>query len=156
MSIAGTWKGEYTFDESKGAEAAAGHVVPFTLELKPGWLGAVAGSMLDDPRAGFKEPGTIKGTFKKGVLRFRKLQPTLRMFHERNWMTLEETAERHKFVVDEDKGHPPIFFAGELSEDGNSIKGSWKMEGFDLDIPGSYRKIQLPTVGGAWHATRQR
>ena len=64
MNVTGTWKGEYAFEESEegAGKSVAGTVVTFTLKIKQGWLGSFAGTIQEDPRTGFPEPGEVKGS----------------------------------------------------------------------------------------------
>ena len=156
MNLTGIWKGEYTFEEGRdgGGAQVAGHVVNFTIEMKQGWLGTVSGTVQDDARNGFPEAGTIRGRLKGNVLTFRRHMPVMRLMHERNRMTVEQLAERHKIVLDTVPPHPSVLHAGDLSEDGKTIEGRWKMNGTSVEIPGSYQIIQLPTLEGTFKITR--
>ena len=131
-----------------------GNSVTFTLDLKQGWLGNVTGTIQEDNRHGFPEPGKIKGRLKGTNFDFRKYMPVIRMMHESSRLKLEEWAERRKMVVDGSRPHPPIVYMGDISEDGNTIEGIWKMPATTLDVPGSYNQAQLPALGGTWKVTR--
>ena len=154
MNVSGTWKGEYTFEETEGAKGVAGHVVPFTLTLKQGWLGMISGTVQDDTRAGFPEAGTVKGRLKKRTLGFRRHHPVFRLMHESSRITLEQWADRHKVVVDLVRAHPAILHMGDLSEDGRTLKGRWRMPPLKVEIPGSYLTLDMPAVGGTWTVSR--
>jgi hypothetical protein len=156
MNVTGTWKGEYTFEETKdgGSRAVMGTVVPFTLELKQGWLGSVTGTVKEDPDTGFPEPGTIKGKIKGAVLIFEKLMPKMRLMHEKSRVTLEQIGDRFNFVLDTDTPHPPIRHIGDLSDDGNTIEGTWLSPEYQLNIPGSGQNIGIPKLCGTFKVTR--
>jgi hypothetical protein len=158
MSVSGTWQGEYLFEEGGGdkeAASIAGHIIGFTMQLSQGWLGMVSGTVQDDKRTGYTEEGKIKGKAKGRSLEFRRVMPVLRFMHESSRITLEQWAERRKIVIDTDRASPPLLFEGQLSEDGNSIAGTWKLPGQTIEIPGSYQHLVIPTVGGTWKARRQ-
>jgi hypothetical protein len=173
MNVSGAWKGQYTFEEVKPKEDAGdkpamsptgplptvsplviGTTVNFTLELKQGWLGNVSGTITEDPRTGFPEPGKIKGRCKGNILDFRKYMPVVRMIHEPSRLTLEQWAERRKMVVDATLAHPSILYMGDISDDGNTVEGTWRAVATSLDVPGSYNQAYLPLMGGTWKITR--
>jgi hypothetical protein len=158
MNVSGNWTGEYLFEESasdKAAHAVAGHVVQFEMTMHQGWLGLLSGTVKDDVRTGFPEEGKIKGRLKGDWIEFRRLMPVTRMLHETGRVTLERWAERRKVVIDTDRPMPPILFQGQLSADGQSVEGAWKLEGYTLEVPGSYLSEQVPSVGGTWKARRK-
>jgi hypothetical protein len=160
MNITGTWKGEYIFEEMDekegGGKYMAGQVVNFTMTLKQGWLGMVSGTVQDDARAGFPEKGAVKGRVKKNEFGFRKLMPVMRMIHENSRLTLEQWADRHKMVMDTNRGHPAILHMGEISADGETMEGRWRVSATSIEVPGSYQQLQLPTMGGSWTMARQK
>lgn len=158
MNVSGTWTGEYIFEEAacdKEARGVAGHAVQFEMVLEQGWLGMLSGRVKDDARTGYPEEGKVKGKVRGGWLEFRRIMPVLRMMHEGNRMTLEKWAERRKVVMDTDRSSPPLLFQGKLSEDGKTVEGAWKLEGFIIEVPGSYLKEMVPKVGGTWRAQRK-
>ena len=156
MNVTGTWKGEYAFEESEegAGKSVAGTVVTFTLKIKQGWLGSFAGTIQEDPRTGFPEPGEVKGKVKGAVISFEKSMPKLRLIHEHGMVALEQWAERRKVVMDTDMPHPKIRHLGDFSADGNSAEGTWLMNQDSVSVPGSYEKLQLPTLAGTWKMTR--
>jgi hypothetical protein len=156
MNVTGTWKGEYVFEETKdgGSRYVAGTVVPFTVHLKLGWFGSLAGTVKEDPDTGFPEEGQIKGKIKGSVLIFEKLMPKMRLMHEKSRMTLEQIAERSSFVLDTDHPHPPIRHIGDLSPDGNAIEGTWLSPEYQLNIPGSGQIIAIAKLAGTFKLTR--
>ena len=160
MNITGTWKGEYVFEEMDekegGGKHMAGQVVHFTMTLKQGWLGMVSGTVQEDVRTGFAEAGVIKGKVKKNVFGFKKLMPVLRMIRENSRLTLEQWAERHKMVMDTSRGHPAILHMGDISADGQTMEGRWRISATSIEVPGSYQQLQLPMVGGSWKMARQK
>jgi len=74
MNVTGTWKGEYTFEETTGGgeKRVLGKIVTFTMTLRQGWLGSIGGTVQDDPREGFAEEGAIRGKLKGNVLSLEK------------------------------------------------------------------------------------
>ena len=156
MSLAGTWKGEYVFEETKdgGSRLVVGTVVSFTMELKEGWFGTVTGTIKEDPEVGFPEEGVIKGKIKGTVLVFEKAMPKLRMMHEKKRTTLDEIVERYSVVMDTEEKHPKIRHIGDLSADGNTIEGTWLSPEFSLNIPGSSQSIGIPKLAGTFKMTR--
>ena len=116
MNVTGTWTGEYIYEETKdgGSRLVVGTVVPFTMELKQGWLNMFSGTIQEDPEAGFPEKGVIKGRLKGRVMIFEKIMPVLRMIHEKNHSTLEQIADRFTIVIDTDTPHPKIRHIGDL------------------------------------------
>lgn len=157
MNVTGKWKGDYTFEETTGGgeKKVLGTVVPFTMELKQGWLGSFSGTVQDDKRVGFAEEGTIKGKLKGNVMSFEKSQPVLRFIHEPSRITLEQFIERYKLVMDTNVRHPNIRHIGDLSADGNSVEGTWLVSEESMPVPGSGAMIELPTLAGSWKMTRQ-
>jgi len=157
MNLTGTWKGEYTFEETTegGAREVAGIVVPFTMELKQGWLGSVTGTIKEDPRVGFQEEGTIKGHVKGQVFGFDKKMPVMRAIHEKGRMSLEQWTERHKITMDLSESHPKINHIGDISEDGKTIEGTWLMKELKMPVPGSGNMYYLPKLAGTFKMTRQ-
>jgi hypothetical protein len=157
MNITGKWKGEYTFEETTdgGEKKVLGKVVPFTMELKQGWLGGFSGTMQDDAREGFAEQGTIRGRVKGNVMSFEKIQPTLRLIHEPSRMTLEQLGDRHNLVLDTKVPHPKIRHIGDISADGKSVEGTWLQSEFSMPVPGSGSMIGVPLLAGSWKMTRQ-
>ncbi len=155
MDISGTWTGEYAFDEIPEAKAVAGHVVTFSVTLKQGWLGFITGTIQDDARTGFPEPGVIKGRIKKDSFGFRKIMPKFRMIHESNRITLEQWSDRHKLVINTSQPHPPILHMGKISADGNSIEGRWRIPAITIDVPGSYQAVAVPVLTGTWKISRK-
>jgi hypothetical protein len=157
MNITGKWKGEYVFEETTGGgeSKVLGKVVPFTMELKQGWLGMISGTVQDDPREGFAEQGVIRGRIKGNVLSFEKIQPKLRYLHEPARMTLEQLGDRYNLVLDTNVAHPKIRHIGDLSADGNSVEGTWLVSEFSMPIPGSGSTIGLPKLAGSWKMTGQ-
>ncbi len=156
MNVTGAWKGEYTFEETAegGGKEVAGTVVTFTLQLKQGWLGAVSGTIKEDPRVGFAEEGTVKGHLKGKVLSFDKLMPVPRLINEKSRLTLEQWTERHKIVMDLNEPHPKIGHIGDVSEDGNTIEGTWLMKELRMQVPGSGNMFYIPKLAGTWKITR--
>jgi hypothetical protein len=156
MNVTGTWKGEYTFEEAEGGagKAVAGTVVTFTLKLKQGWLGSFSGTIQEDPRSGFPEAGEVKGKVKGTVIIFEKSMPKLRLIHEHGMVSLEQWAERRKVVMDTDMPQPKIRHLGDFSADGNSAEGTWLMDEDSVPVPGSYERLQLPTLAGTWKMSR--
>jgi len=157
MNITGTWKGEYSFEETTGGgeKRVLGTVVAFTMQLKQGWLSSISGTVQDDPRQGFAEEGVIKGKLKGNVMTFEKLQPIMRMIHEPSRMSIEQLAERYKVVMDTKIPHPKIRHIGDVSADGNSAEGTWLVHEESMPVPGSMQSILLPTLAGSWKMTRQ-
>ena len=157
MNITGTWKGEYSFEETTGGgeKRVLGTVVPFTMQLKRGWLSSISGTVQDDPRHGFAEEGVIKGKLKGNVITFEKIQPILRMMHEPSRMNLEQFGERHKIVMETKIPHPKIRHIGDISADCNSVEGTWIVHETSMPVPGSMQIIALPTLAGSWKMTRQ-
>ena len=154
MTVAGSWKGEYSYDENAEAPRLAGQVVGFTVELKQGWLGMISGTIQDDPRTGIPEAGTVRGRVKGTTMQFTKQLPVLRLIHETSALSLEKWAERHKVVMDTEKAHPPIRHQGEISDDGQEVRGTWLLTGVTVEVPGSYQPVKIPTLTGAWHMKR--
>ena len=156
MNVTGTWKGEYAFEETESGagKAVAGHVVTFTLKLKQGWLGSFSGTIQEDPRAGFAEPGEVKGKVKGNLIVFEKFMPRLRLIHEHGMVKLEQWAERRKVVMDTDIPHPKVRHLGDMSPDGNSAEGTWLVEEYSLAVPGSFERLVLPTLAGTWKMER--
>jgi hypothetical protein len=157
MNVTGTWKGEYTFEESEGGagKAVAGNTVSFTMTLKQGWLGSVTGTIQEDPREGFPEQGKISGRIKGQVISFEKIMPVMRLIHEHGRLTLEQWSERRKVVMETRVPHPKIRHLGDFSADGSSVEGTWLMDESSLAVPGSYERLVLPTLAGTWKMTRQ-
>jgi hypothetical protein len=157
MNVTGKWKGEYVFEETTagGEKKVLGTVVPFTMELKQGWLGTFTGSVQDDPRSGFAERGRIRGRLKGAVMTFEKIQPKLRFIHEPARTTLEQFADRYKLVLDTNVPHPKIRHIGDLSADGNSVEGTWLVSEERMPVPGSAAVIELPKLAGSWKMTRE-
>ena len=156
MNVTGTWKGEYAFEETDegGGKHVAGTIVTFTMTLKQGWLGGFSGTVQDDARSGFAEQGSIKGKLSGKVMSFEKQMPVLRLIHERSRLSLEQWAERKKVVMNTTIPHPKIRYLGDISEDGNTVEGTWMVSEYTLDVPGSYEKLMMPTLAGTWKMTR--
>ncbi len=179
MNVSGSWEGEYIFediteaDEDDGDQSGdsssdapdnpkkterpsmAGQIVAFTMDLQQGWLGAVNGTVQDDVRSGFEEPGKIKGKLKGTTLEFRKLMPVLRLLHESGRPSLEKWAERRKIVIDTEQPSPAILHDGTLSADGKTVEGQWRMPETTIEVPGSYMHLTLPELGGTWRMRRK-
>lgn len=155
MNVTGTWTGEYAFDENPEAPRVAGQVVQFSMTLKQGFLGFVTGTIQDDPRSGFPEPGTVHGRLKGNTLGFKKIQPKMRLIHESSRLTLEDWADRQKVVIDTARAHPAALHMGKLSEDGQSMEGRWRIPAAEIDVPGSYQKLVIPALTGTWQLTRK-
>ena len=156
MSIAGTWKGEYVYEETKdgGSRLVVGREVSFTMELKEGWFGAITGTIKEDPETGFPEEGVIKGKLKGTVFVFEKIMPKLRMMHEKTRISLDDIVERYSFVMDTEEKHPKIRHIGDVSADGNTIEGTWLSPEYALNVPGSAQSIALPKLAGTFKMTR--
>jgi len=155
MNISGNWEGEYVVDESDAAPQVAGEVVRFTMTLKQGWLGMVSGTVQDDVRTGFPEAGTIKGRIKGETFGFKKLQPKLRLMHERSRLGLEQVADRYKVVIDTGRAHPAILHMGKVSADGKEMEGKWRMPSTEVDVPGSSQGLTTVVLTGTWKARRK-
>jgi hypothetical protein len=160
MNVTGTWKGEYTFEESEegAGKAMVGVIVHFTMTLRQGWLGTFSGTVKEDPRTGFEEEGVIKGKVRPGkdgkMMVFEKMMPLLRMMHDGSRITMEQWAERRKVVMDAKVAHPRIRHIGDLSADGKTVDGTWLMEEESVAVPGSYERLTLPTLAGTFKMTK--
>ena len=154
MNISGTWVGEYVYDESEATQVG-GQVVAFTMVLKQGWFGMVSGTVQDDARSGFAEAGEIKGRIKGETCGFNKLQPKMRLMHERSRMTLEQVADRYNVVINTKKAHPAILHMGKVSADGKEMEGKWRVPEAVVEVPGSASSVSTPVMTGTWKARRK-
>ena len=155
MNVSGTWSGDYIFEEGacdKEAQSVVGHAIHFEMTLQQGWLGMLSGKVKDDPRTGYPEEGKIKGKLKGEWIEFRRLMPVLRLMNETGRITLERWAERRKVVMDIERPSPPLLFQGKITDDGKTIEGTWRLDGFTIEVPGSYLQENVPAVGGSWRA----
>lgn len=155
MNLTGTWRGDYSYEQSDDLPKLPSRPIPFEMTLKQRWFGLVTGSIKDDARNGFAEPGKIRGSFKAPAFRFGKHFPRLRIVHEGQNQTLVDWAERWKFVLDDpDEPHPTIHCVGTLSDDGQTLTGTWRIAETKITIPGASGPLRLPELSGTWSAAR--
>ena len=155
MNVTGQWRGEYSYDEDEEISNLPARPIPYELTLKQHWFGIVGGTVEEDKRNGFAEPGKIHGKFQGDKLRFTKHFPKLRIMHEGRNETLEAWAERWKMVLDDpDEPHPTIHCIGSLSADGQTMAGTWLVKEVEITIPGARGPLRLPQLSGTFTMKR--
>ena len=145
--VTGTWRGTYSFEPSEAAPQR--EPVPFTLELKQGWLGHFTGSVTDDATRGMPGTGVIDGYFSYPRIEFTKRMPVCYFTTpDGRHITLREFLIEQGETCERDVPHMPIFYQGEFSAP-HHAQGTWIIRATPISLVDG-RVLNMPEAKGEW------
>lgn len=117
--LIGKWKGVYTYKE-KWLQSLIGHeethfeIIIQEVDNKQTYWGEIQDDVTTGGTPGI---GKFEGKIKGNVLTFKKLMPI--------YSYISNTDE---FKTNKKRKHTPIYYSGQLSDDGTTVEGTWKMK----------------------------
>ncbi len=137
-SIAGKWKGSFTY--GKGYGARTGKSVEFTFELSDN-DGEFKGFSIDSETKGLIfDPITVKGFWEDELISFTMQYPY--------YFTADDDG---KIIVDRKKANPEMIFSGEFLEATGKYTGDWEIP---ADSKEHSYESDLTLGRGTWEMAR--
>lgn len=137
----GEWKGYYQYNSAAIQQRRGVDKTFFHIHIQSSENGRFSGTVEDDlSTKGMTGTGEIDGSVEGHHITFVKRMPVNSMIAKRG----ETVNMRGK--------HPPIYYSGLISEDGQSIQGKWKFK-FGFTMVGLLPMPIIP-ISGKWYMER--
>lgn len=134
----GEWQGYYRYNSAAIQQKRGIDKTYFYMHIQSADNGRFSGTVEDDlSTRGTPGTGSIKGSLTGRHIAFVKLMPIKTML-----------AANGESVHMKEK-HPPLYYSGTVSEDGQSIQGSWKFK-FGFTMVGFLPMPVFP-ISGTWY-----
>ncbi|GGH83092.1 hypothetical protein GCM10011379_57960 [Filimonas zeae] len=139
----GQWKGYYSYSGEKVNKFRQFENTLFDIEILTVNGNFFTGKVQDDLGTGGTEGvGDITGQIKGNGIDFVKRMPVLTFI-------VDEKGTRKTF----NKKHPPIFYTGEFTNDGQTVNGTWRFKFCFVWL--GIIPIPIMPIKGAWSMTLQ-
>jgi hypothetical protein len=134
-TMKGLWEGHYTYNKKSIQEKIGFDKTLFKINIERFENNKFSGSVEDDTTTGGTPGrGEITGNLNGDKVTFIKNMPVQVVFN------------RKGVIIDQNKKQRPIYYNGQISNDGNIITGTWKFK-FGFIMNSLILLLALPTSG---------